>query len=339
MADVLELRRRSWRRLRSHCRTEVDEAAARRTLREQIARLESELGALFCSTFPRTGFDWGVPSARRPARAVAAPSSSDIRDELADAARSTTASSSATAPTSRSSTAAASRRCCSTPPSTSGSASRTRTSASAAASSGTSARASASLGMLMNWWRVRISSGCPLAMPARAGPASFQWVSAAASAAPPRAPTCRRPVRSRAERDAARRRRAQAASARARAAAPAPRRARRGAPDDRRAPARAVGRTSRWSRSSCCSRSCCSSPASSSAAGDGPDPPHGRAGARLPRRPRAVDPRALRRLPLAHDAARGRVRFRGHGRDLLRRRQGRPGARPPAAGRRHRLPR
>ena len=38
--------------------TEVDEAAIRRQLRDQVARLEGELGALFCSTYPRTGFEW-----------------------------------------------------------------------------------------------------------------------------------------------------------------------------------------------------------------------------------------------------------------------------------------
>ena len=43
-----------------------DEAAARRSLREQIARLEAELGALFCSTYPRTGFEWNVPSSGGP---------------------------------------------------------------------------------------------------------------------------------------------------------------------------------------------------------------------------------------------------------------------------------
>lgn len=60
-----------------------DEAAARRTLREQIARLESELGALFCSTFPRTGFDWGVPSRGGP-RVLSLVELEEIRDALAD---------------------------------------------------------------------------------------------------------------------------------------------------------------------------------------------------------------------------------------------------------------
>src|SRR5437763_1260651 len=45
---------------------EVDEGAIRRQLREQVARLESELGALFCSTYPRTGFEWTVGSRGGP---------------------------------------------------------------------------------------------------------------------------------------------------------------------------------------------------------------------------------------------------------------------------------
>ena len=64
MADVLELRAGGQAAapppvpLRPG--VQPDEAAARRSLREQIARLESELGALFCSTYPRKGFDWNV---------------------------------------------------------------------------------------------------------------------------------------------------------------------------------------------------------------------------------------------------------------------------------------
>ena len=49
----------------------VDERAARRSLLDQIARLESDLAALFCTAYPRTGFEWSVPLARRPAAAVA----------------------------------------------------------------------------------------------------------------------------------------------------------------------------------------------------------------------------------------------------------------------------
>ena len=62
---------------------EVDERAARRSLRDQIAKLESELGALFCSTYPRKGFDWGVASRGGP-RILSTGELERLRDELAD---------------------------------------------------------------------------------------------------------------------------------------------------------------------------------------------------------------------------------------------------------------
>ena len=56
----------SRRALRLRLRTDVDEAAARRSLRDQIASLERELAALFASAYPRRGLDWQVarPEAR-----------------------------------------------------------------------------------------------------------------------------------------------------------------------------------------------------------------------------------------------------------------------------------
>jgi hypothetical protein len=63
--------------------TEVDESAVRKQLREQIARLEGELGALFCSTYPRKGFDWGVRSRRGP-RLLSLRELEELRDDLAD---------------------------------------------------------------------------------------------------------------------------------------------------------------------------------------------------------------------------------------------------------------
>lgn len=62
--------------------TEVDESSARRQLREQIARLESELASLFCSAYPRTGFDWNVRSRRGP-RLLSLDELEQLRDELA----------------------------------------------------------------------------------------------------------------------------------------------------------------------------------------------------------------------------------------------------------------
>ena len=67
-----------------HGRVEVgvDEAAARRQLREQIARLESELSSLFCSVYPRQGFDWTVGSRGGP-RLLPLSELERVRDRLA----------------------------------------------------------------------------------------------------------------------------------------------------------------------------------------------------------------------------------------------------------------
>lgn len=61
---------------------EVDERAARRSLLEQVARLESELASLFCSTYPRTGFEWRVRSRGGP-RILSLRELERLRDDLA----------------------------------------------------------------------------------------------------------------------------------------------------------------------------------------------------------------------------------------------------------------
>ena len=62
---------------------EIDERAARRSLRDQIARLESELGQLFCSTYPRHGFEWSV-SAHSGPRLLTLLELEQVRDDLAE---------------------------------------------------------------------------------------------------------------------------------------------------------------------------------------------------------------------------------------------------------------
>src|SRR4051812_28632023 len=62
---------------------EVDERAARRSLLDQIAKLETELSALFCATYPRTGFEWNVRSHGGP-RMLGIAELERIRDQLAD---------------------------------------------------------------------------------------------------------------------------------------------------------------------------------------------------------------------------------------------------------------
>jgi hypothetical protein len=62
---------------------EVDERSARRSLLEQIARLESELSQLFCSAYPRNGFDWSVRSRGGP-RILSLQELEELRDDLAE---------------------------------------------------------------------------------------------------------------------------------------------------------------------------------------------------------------------------------------------------------------
>jgi hypothetical protein len=63
-------------------RTDVDEAAGRRSLREQIARLERELAAMFTSAHPRRGLDWSVRSPGGP-RLLGMGELEALRDDLA----------------------------------------------------------------------------------------------------------------------------------------------------------------------------------------------------------------------------------------------------------------
>jgi hypothetical protein len=63
-------------------RTAPDERAGRRTLLDQVARLEGELAQLFCSTWPRKGFSFGVAGRGGP-RLLSLAELEELRDELA----------------------------------------------------------------------------------------------------------------------------------------------------------------------------------------------------------------------------------------------------------------
>ena len=63
-------------------RTLRDERAARGTLRDQIARLENELAQLFCSIWPRKDFSLGVAGRGGP-RLLSLAELEEVRDELA----------------------------------------------------------------------------------------------------------------------------------------------------------------------------------------------------------------------------------------------------------------
>jgi hypothetical protein len=61
-----------------------DEGAARRTLLDQVARLESELGQVFCATWPRTGLPRPLVAGRGGGpRLLSLAELEELRDELA----------------------------------------------------------------------------------------------------------------------------------------------------------------------------------------------------------------------------------------------------------------
>jgi hypothetical protein len=62
------------------------ERAARRSLLDQIARLETELSQLFCSSWPRKGLEFGVPSRGGP-RLLSLAELEELRDDLAGQAQ------------------------------------------------------------------------------------------------------------------------------------------------------------------------------------------------------------------------------------------------------------
>ena len=63
--------------------TLADPKAARIELRRQIARLERQLGELFATTFPRRGIEWGVAAEGGP-RVLGLAELERTRDRLAD---------------------------------------------------------------------------------------------------------------------------------------------------------------------------------------------------------------------------------------------------------------
>lgn len=62
---------------------EGDEAVGRQALRQQIARMEKEMAALFASAFPRGGIEWTVPGSAGP-RLLSLGELESIRDTLAE---------------------------------------------------------------------------------------------------------------------------------------------------------------------------------------------------------------------------------------------------------------
>jgi hypothetical protein len=142
-------------------RTLPDEQAARRTLLDQVARLEEEHSQLFCSTWPRQGFEWSVRSRGGP-RVLSLAELEELRDDLsarvADARR---------ALSERTYVEEQNRQLIEEMLIEPGRYRWVRVGHEDIGEPGCKhwhvRPRWGPLGMLMNWWRVVISSGCPLA--------------------------------------------------------------------------------------------------------------------------------------------------------------------------------
>jgi len=137
----------------------ASEGAARRTLREQIARLERELSAITVATYPRLHGCTAVPSLAGP-RLLSLGELERVRDALA-ARLSTLAAAAAEQEARRSVAAAELERMLADPP-----AHRWQrlTNADLGRPGCTTYHVrprAGLLGMLMGWWQVKISGGCP----------------------------------------------------------------------------------------------------------------------------------------------------------------------------------
>jgi hypothetical protein len=142
---------------------DVDERAARRSLLDQIAKLEKQLSALFCATYPRTGFRWAVASHGGP-RMLGIAELEQIRDDLADRLAENRALLG-----DRTYVESRNRRLIEEMMLAPEKHKWMRIGAEDIGETGCKywevRPRLGIIGMLMGWWRVKISSGCPLAKP------------------------------------------------------------------------------------------------------------------------------------------------------------------------------
>jgi hypothetical protein len=141
---------------------EVDERAARRSLRRQVAKLERELAAAFVGSFPRLGIDFGTARAQGGPRMLSLGELERVRDELAErlvAVRHQLAE--------RAEQEAAKRELLERMLLEPGRYKWVRVTARELGRGDCGAYhvrpRLGIVGMLMGWWQVRLSSGCPLA--------------------------------------------------------------------------------------------------------------------------------------------------------------------------------
>jgi hypothetical protein len=145
---------------------EVDERAARRSLRDQIAKLERELGHAFAGAYPRQGFEWSVRGLAGP-RLLELGELERVRDDLADRLRSVRADLAE-----RTAREEESRRLIERMMLDPKRYKYVRVSREDIGERGCGhwhvRPRLGIIGMLMGWWQVKLSSGCPLAKGAAA---------------------------------------------------------------------------------------------------------------------------------------------------------------------------
>ncbi len=144
---------------------ETDRAAERRLrgqLRRQIALLERRLAELFAAAFPRQGIDFSVPAAYYGPRVLDVAELEEVRDALAARLRDAEAEVAR-----RGRIEEANRRVLeamiAAPEKFRGVRITAREIGEPSCRTWTSQPRLGVVGMLMGWWRVKVSSGCPLA--------------------------------------------------------------------------------------------------------------------------------------------------------------------------------
>ena len=139
-----------------------DERLARAELRRQIGRLEHQLSRLVAEGFPRVEIDTGVRAVAPAPRALGLGELERVRDELADRVADARGALERAGRPRRPATASCSSRCWRGRPSSSGCGSPAHDVGEPGCGHWHSRPRLGLLGMLMGWWRVKISSGCPL---------------------------------------------------------------------------------------------------------------------------------------------------------------------------------
>jgi hypothetical protein len=177
---------------------EIDERAARRSLREQIAKLERELAQAFTTAYPRHGFEWAIPAAAGP-RLLGLGELERVRDDLAERLRTVRADLAE-----RTAREEENRRLIERMMLDPKRYKYVRVSREDIGERGCGhwhvRPRLGIIGMLMGWWQVKLSSGCPLARglsppsPHHVDPWAVEAESARPSARPRRSRGSRSPV-------------------------------------------------------------------------------------------------------------------------------------------------